>query len=462
MMEKDASRAATKILSNFASKLRYEDLPEDIRERAKVYIMDSLGCAIGGGLTGHGKTAVEMFSALGGIPESRVLATNQKIPCLHAVYVNSYLANALDFDDTYSSWAHPGASIIPPGYAVAEKVGEISGKAFIAAVVAGYEVSIRIGAAILPSQERYKQAWGISTHQIFGSVTVAGKLLSLEPEALAIAYGFAGNSAPVLHCRKIGLEVEERPFTWLKNNFGWSAMGGVLSAFLAQKGCRGPLTILDGDRGFWTMTGSDRCDFNLMVEDLRKKYLIAETSFKPYASCRWTHSTLDAVHEIMGQEVFSPEIIEKVCVNSFYETYRSLNSKHPENLVDAQFSIPFLVAVTLAGHSPSQGLYEEDLKDSTVYELAEKIRVESDEEADQLFESQKKMLSKVTIYLKDGREFRSRVDVIRGDPGKFQSLSEMQEKYKILVSRVLGEKTAVQSMELIMDLEKLSDVTNLF
>jgi len=399
---------------------------------------------------------------MGGTPEARILGTGERIPCLHAIYVNAYLSNVLDFDDTFSTWSHPGSTIVTPAFGVAEKIGGISGKQYLTAVVAGYEMSIRIGLATLPSPERYKQAFGMATHQIFGSATVAGKLLSLNPGEMATAYGFAGMSAPVAHCRKNGLDGNERPFSWLKNNFGWAAMGGVLAVFLTQKGFAGPHKVLDGERGFWAMCGSDRCDFDAMVKELGKTFLIGETSFKPYASCRWTHSTIDATREIIGRENLDPRMVERISVRSFFELCRNMTLKHPSNIIDAQFSIPFLVAATIMGHSPHEGLYEEALRDPEVFALSEKVSLEPDEESDRMYLNEKLMPSKVTIRMKDGQEFEKRVDVPSGSPGNFQPLSEQLEKYELLVSRVLGAEKSMESLEKIMEIERISEVAQVF
>lgn len=456
------TKEVTRTLADFASNLRYEDIPVGVREKAKGYILDSLGCCIGGYLTEPGKKVTDFFTSMGGNPESQIFATGQRVPCLHAVYVNAYLSNALDFDDTFGAWSHPGAMIVSPGLAVAEKVGGVSGKDYLSSVVAAYEVTIRVGLGTAPSPKRYKQAWGISTHQVFGSTTVAGRLLHLDSDAMATAYGFAGNSAPVPYCRKSGLEIEERPFSWLKNNFGWAAMGGVLGAILAQNGFIGPRNVLDGERGFWTMCGSDQCDFDIMVKGLGENFLIQETSFKPYSSCRWTHSSLDALREILEREPLVPEMVEKVTIRSFFEICHHMGVKQPSNIFDAQFSLPYLVAVTLNGHSPHLGLYEEDLRDPRVLELANCVHLEADEEADHLFLEKGLMPSEVTIRTKDGGEFKSRVEVPSGSPGKFLPLSEQSEKYMFLVSRVLGKEKAIQSLERIMEIEKFPDVARIY
>lgn len=100
----------THALSEYIAKAKFEDISENVLEDAKDYILDSLGCAIGGAKLQPAKVIIDLFTELGGHPEASILATEKKLPCIHTAYVNSYLANPLDFDDTYTApLAHPGA-----------------------------------------------------------------------------------------------------------------------------------------------------------------------------------------------------------------------------------------------------------------------------------------------------------------------------------------------------------------
>ena len=193
-------------------------------------MLDSIGCSVGGSRLEPGKIVVEFFEGIGGTPEATVFATGKRLPLMNAVYVNAFLANVLDFDDTYANLAHPGATVIPPALAVAEKI-RANGRRLLTAVVVGYETSLRVGLAIQATPDRYKQVLGLSTWQIVGSAVVAGKLLEFARKQMSNAIGLACVNAPVPCTRKLGLELEERPFAWSKNNYGWAAMGGVMGLY---------------------------------------------------------------------------------------------------------------------------------------------------------------------------------------------------------------------------------------
>ena len=222
---KTETGSPTKILSEFVARMTYDDLPSEIKEQARLYILDSIGCSIGGSVVAPGKIIINAFQGINGSPESTILPTGKKVPCIHASYVNSYLANILDFDDTFTAVGHPGSSIIPSALAVAEMV-ETTGKELINAVVLGYESAIRIGLGIEPSPERFKKVWGMGSHHIFGAAAAASRLMQMSADQVAMAFGMAGYSAPVPFMRKTGLKIQERPKSTAKCNFGWSSMGG--------------------------------------------------------------------------------------------------------------------------------------------------------------------------------------------------------------------------------------------
>ena len=145
----------------------YDDLPDEVIDRAKMSILDSLGCAIGGSTLEPAGIILSFLTELKGKPESTLIPKGPKVPTIHAAYANSYLANLMDFDDT--GRGHPGACIIPPALAVAERIGA-SGRELINAVTLAYEVHARIADAITPSTQRDKQVRGVATHETFGAI----------------------------------------------------------------------------------------------------------------------------------------------------------------------------------------------------------------------------------------------------------------------------------------------------
>ncbi len=441
MVSGNYGESPTRILSEYIAGKRYQDIPGAVREKAKILILDSLGCSIGGSMLNPGKMILRFFESLGGTPESTVHATGKRIPCIHAAYVNSALANMIDMDDTLidKGIGHPGATVVLPGLAVAERVGA-DGKALINAVVLGYEVSVRILNALAPTPERRSQVWGMATFQIFGALTVSCKLLGLDADQIASALGLAGFCAPVPFIRKLG--TDQRPTNWLKNNFGWASMGGVMSALQAATGFQGSTCIFDGEKGFWIMAGSDRCDFDELTKGLGEDYrFMDKISFKYYAACRFTHTTLDALRKVKAENAINPKDIAKIRVKTFYEAYK-FKTYRGLNIMEAQFSLPYVIALELLDRSPSQGLREEDLEDNDVLRIADLVSLELDPKAEKLFLEKHLMPSYVTIVMKDGRSLSGSEDVPKGDIGKPLSNEELKEKFRNIVGPLFGEAKA--------------------
>lgn len=449
-------------LSEYIAKAKFEDIPEDVVEYAKCLILDLIGCAIGGSTLQPGKIIIDFFTELGGYPQASILATGKKLPCIHTAYVNSYLANLLDFDDDSSvAEGHPGATIIPAGLALAEKI-RASGRDFITAVVIAYEAWARISQGIAASPERRAKVWGLSVHQIFGAAIASSKLLKFDAEQIANALGLAGASAPVPSVRKSGLELKERPVSWAKNNFGWASMGGILSAFLTERGFIGNKHILDGEKGFWLMAGSDRCDFDKITLNLGTDYLISGTGFKPYASCRWTHSSLDATAEIMVKYRIDVNRIESIKVSTFSELVEGFGVNKPVSILDAQFSLPHLIALELLGRSPRRGLSDDNLTDPKVQSLAEKVSIELSPEIEERYRQNKKFCSSiVSIEQIDGSLFAERVDIPQWDPEKSPAKEELHSKFTYLTAPIIGVDASRAIIGDLEQLENLKDVSSM-
>jgi 2-methylcitrate dehydratase PrpD len=386
-MTGSAAPDVTGEIARFVSETRFEDLDPDTVERLKRLILDGVANAVAGLHTAASRIQSGILSDLGSEQVARILGSGERASLLTAAYVNAASSNALDFDDTYKTFLHPGATAVAPTLAVAEKLSA-HGRDIIAAVAVGYEVPIRVAEAAFPSPERLRQVWGFAPWQSLGAAAATANLLRLDTETTRHALGGAAFNAPVPSVRKIGLEPEDRPLAWTKNNYGWAAMGGVLGALLAQNGFRSSRTVLDGDHGFWMMAGSDRYDTELLTAGLGTAFRLRATRIKPYASCRWTHSALDCVRQMRRRGDLPPlPDIERVEVHAFRELASNFTNPAPEDIVDAQFSLPYLLALEFADRSPARGLSESDLTDPAILDAAARIAVRHDEEMDAPFHS---------------------------------------------------------------------------
>jgi len=452
----EGQRTTTQILADYVAGAEFDDLPARVVAAAKLYILDSFGCQIGGATMPHAQVALALFGELGGVEESTILATGQRTTHLFAAYVNGALANALDFDDCYLDIGHPAATIVPAALAMAERLGS-SGREFLNAVVVGYEVSLRICDSIRPTRERHRIGPTMATWQIFGAAVAAAKLLRLDREQMLWAFGHAGVSAPVPSRLKNGLYPEARPFSQIKNNFGWAAMGGVLAAQLASRGLRGNRTMFDTDENFAVMAGSDRCDHARFTSGLGTEFLMPLTGIKQYGACRQTHGTLDAVSALMESHDFEPRDVAHVLVESTTGVHRNFDVRRPAHIVDAQFSIPPLVALTLAGHSPARRLAFDRLDEPLVQELIGKVEVGLDPEADGIFAAERHIPATVTITLADGRILRHTQRSPSGDPEHPIPPEQVRAKFRQLTAPIVSTERAERILALV---DRLDDVAS--
>lgn len=448
------THSPTEILSRYVVESVYDRVPREVTEAAKIYILDNVGCIIGGTQLGPSRIVIDLFREWGGADEAAVFGTDLRLPMPHAAYVKAYLANALDFDDTYLRRGHPGSSIIPAALAVAQRVGA-TGSELIQAVILGYEVSLRIGGAIIPTPQRFKQVWGLSTWGIFGAIAATARLLKLDVEQTRHAFGLGGLNAPVPNNRKLGLEKEDRPFGWAKNNYGWASMGAVIGCLMARRGFVGNRFILDGERGFWAMAGSDRCDFEALTAGLGRDYLLPNTGFKPYACCRWTQTGLDAARSLRARHPIGTREIVKVEVHTFGELVESFWGTRPVSIFDAQYNLPYVLALELLGRSPRAGLSEADLDNPDVITLFEKITLTLDAEADRRFFERALIPVRLVVTLSDGRVLEEYAEIPTGAPGgPAFTTDDVQTKFHELAEPVVGSKRARALRDIVLGLEK--------
>ncbi len=450
--------SATRTLAEYVAQARFENLPAYVVLQAKHVIRDSLGCLLGGSTLAAGDRLRAMMMPMAADGPSTVAGTTRRITPALASYINAQLTNLLDFDDTLEGKAlgHPGATIIPAALAIAEQV-HASGKDLLTAVTVGYDIYIRVAAAGKPTYPRNKQVRGLATWQGFGSVSAAARLLHLDAEATARAFGMTALHAPVPFVGKI---YEERPMWELKNNYGWVALGGVLATLYARDGLPANHDILDGQTGFWVMAGSDQCNFPLMTQGLGREYGILDVSIKPYSSCRHTHSPLDALRSIIQTTDLRADQVRAVhlCGDSkikVFEDYR------PRSFIDAEFSLPYIAAMLLLRVPTGYGWLDgERWNDPSIQQLADRIHLEVDPTAEA--QAAKGLpLTRVSVEFADGRVEHAEAGFARGHPQNPLSASELASKFSSLAERAIGLSRANELNSLIDDLDQVADISQL-
>jgi 2-methylcitrate dehydratase PrpD len=450
----------TEKLVDLVIHFREQPIPSEVIDRAKIFIMDSIGCAIGGYATGAGKQIVMQAKEFKGADEAAVIGDGSLVSAPFACWANSSLANVLDMDDVFAGTAHQANCLVPTALGIGQAVKK-SGLDVLRAVILGFEVGSRIMMYCWPSPSKARTYFP-STWQVFDAVTVTGTLLGLGPKELCHAYGLAGTVPPLpIDMQKF----VERPMGFSKNVFGWTTLTGIFWTQMAKKGAQGTAQIFDGDAGFWTIMGSDFRDFDKLVEGLGEKYNILDTKYKPYPLCTWGHSSVDAFEKIVRENKLSVERIGAINVKTLKRAVDFLASPRMETMYDAQFSLPHALSMVALGKKPGpEWMTEENIFHNPVAKsIAEKVSMHVDPAAEQVFNDQKGLAIPTEVEVKtvDGKVYRENVTYSKGTPNNPFTEEELKDKFKTLASAVFEPNKINQIIDTVGAIDRLDDISTL-
>lgn len=450
----------TEKVVDFIANSKKESIPKDVIEHTKIFILDTIGCAIGGYCTKPGRQIAALAKEFSGAGEASVFGDGTRVSTPFACWANSSLANVLDMDDVFAGTAHQANCLIPTAFGIGEAQGS-SGLDIIHAIVLGFEAGSRIGLHAWPSPAKARTYFP-STWQVFDAVIAAGKLLGLGQKELYHAFGLAGTVPPLpIDMQKF----VERPMGFAKNVFGWTTFTGVFWTLMAQKGSEGTPHILDGEAGFWTIMGSDQHDFEKIIQGLGKEYNIMDTKFKPYPLCTWGHTSLDAVKKIFKENSINAENVESIKVKTLKRAVDFLSDQKMETIYDAQFSFPHAVSMIVLGKKPGpEWMSEENMfHNPEAKAIAGKVMMEVDPSAEQVFfdENGLAIPSDVEIKTVDGKTYREGIKYSKGTPNNPFKIEDLKEKFKTLASSLFSENRINEIIETIDSLDKLDDISGL-
>jgi 2-methylcitrate dehydratase PrpD len=450
----------TRTLANYAANLKFEDLPREVVEQAKLLTLHVIGVAIAGSQLKQGKDAIALAKKMGGDKrESTILSDGTKVSSVQAAFANGTLADVLDWEDC--SWTgHPSAGAIPAALAVGEDI-EASGREYITSVVAGYEVYQRIAMAIQPTRQYYqKHGWGLTTWQIYAAAIPAARLMKLDENKMAHAIGIAGTLTPITN-RKVAVSRSDM----YHYQHGLTARDGIVAALVAQSGINGLDDMLDGDIGYCN-TMSDQCRWGWLTKGLGKDYLIMETLFKHWPVNMWVQQFIDLVDSIRKEEPIRVEDIVEIIVMPNFHKEASRMIFRPEGysgIADAQFSIPYCIAVSLLDHKPGPNWFtEEKLKDPDVLDLASKVRAEgldiSPLDAFAVFQNGDYPMASVEIVARNGRRISKAVQFPKGHPKNRLSEEEFINRFTETASFALKTNQVERVLNTVLALQDVVDI----
>ena len=416
----------------------WENVPAAVQHQAKRCLMDTLGALIAGNETPVREVMTRVAKKQLCGDEATILVSGERVSVAGAVLVNGFAANALDIDDGHRLVkGHPGACTLPVILAAGEMVPSCSGKAFLTALVIGYEIGIRAG---LIRHALYRTYHSSGSWGAISGAAVAGKLLGLDKKRLFHAMGTAEYHAPIAPMMK-GIATPSMG----KDSIGWGALVAILSVLMAREGFTGVTPLFDDTpESEW-------------VENLGREYKMMNVYFKPYAACRWAQPAVVGSLKIVRENRISPRDIRDICVRTF-EAATKLPCTPPENTEQAQYNLSFPVAAALIdGEVGPKQVLPPRLYNSQILDLADRVHTEVSINFEKMFPS--KACSEVIIETHQGKIFNSGpVEAMWEPPDTLPSDSELEEKFHWLVDPVLGQEKADPLAALIWDLDKMEDL----
>jgi 2-methylcitrate dehydratase PrpD len=376
------------------------------------------------------------------------LASGRRATLRAAALINGAAAHSVEFDDIWRDAVyHPGAPVIAAALATAQTQGA-SGEQLLRGIVVGYEISTRIGDAVMPSHYKFWHTTG--TVGCFGAAAAAATLLGCNREQFMNALGTVGTFASGLQ-QAFRSEAMSKPL-----HAAHAAEAGVTAALAAEKGVTGVHDIIEGEVGFGAAT-SNAPDWTKATRGLGTDYHITRVTFKNHGCCGHAFPSLDAVQTLKDQHAIDYRQVRKVRIATYQGGLDVIANYEPEGDYQAKFSLPYVVAHALVYGPVRLDAYgPERLANPAIRELMKKTELSADPELSKAFPGRR--AAKVEIELADGRRFSHFQETRKGDPELPLSDEELNDKYLELASPVIGDAGARSLLAVLWRLEGLPDV----
>jgi len=455
----------SRVLADFAAGIRYEDIPEHVITTQKKSILDNLGIIMGASSLGDGcrafvGTAKEL--AAGGRPEACVPGFGLWLPAVWAAFANASMSHSLDFGDTQmKAVIHSNASVFPAALAVAQKLGNVSGRDFLTALVAGSETACRIAMGVHEDLEKYG-FYMPTIYTSFGAAAAAAKLMQLSAEEIVNAFSL---NLCQTTCSAELMNNAETQIRSVREAF--AARNAVVSAELASRGVVGFRQPLEGERGFYRAYARTAGDEQAALAGLGEHYEAGDLYFKLWPSCAGTHPVIRLLLQLTREHELKPVNIRRIHVVCSQRNRMLLEPealrRNPETPIIAKFSIPYTGAIAVIRGRLTLGDFSpESLKDPEVRGLAARFTHEVNES----WSKREGMNTEVTVYTADGSAFRAFSAEQEGQTAE-PSFAELKEKYLACAvhavqplsrEQLLKAADLVEHLEQEDSLEELADI----
>ena len=448
----------TQNLVQFCSELSFKKLPDEVKHKAKLCVLDYVANIYGSLELDAVRSVVDFVRSLGGPEAATALGCGFKTGLQNAAFINGTTAEAIEAQDGLRFGGnHPVSAVIPASLVMSESL-DLPGTLLIEAVVAGYEVANRVAASMHPFHT-LSGFLPTGTCGALGAAVAVSKLMGHGYPEMLNAMGNAGYILPISMAEQL-----MGGYTVKIIQGGQAASAGIMAAGLAGKGVTGSPYVLEGTElkgGFTQITVRVDAKLERITDKLGEYYSIMDIYFKPYTACRHTHGAAQATLMMMKEKKIMPDDIDSISVSTYAVAALAVGKGVPDggSFVSAQFSIPHVVAVCILDNvlGPVQ-LTERRIVDPAVIALAKKVKVKSDDELNKMYPD--KTASRVEILMKNGERLTRQVDIPKGDPRDPMEAKDLERKVKFFSGK-RDPKKSERIIDEIMNMEKTKNIRDL-
>src|SRR5580704_14516923 len=434
----------TELLAQYAAALRYEDIPADVIARAKQCIADTIAVIICGYEQPWSRMIARYAEKYGGTGKSRVLGPGgARLNAPAAALANGAIAHAFEMDNLTwpNTGVHPGATLLAPALAVAQERA-LGGEALIGAVIAGAEVMIRIGRATHHRNEsRGFHAPG--TTGPFGAAVACARLLGLDAGGMRNALGIAGSLA----CGLLEFARAGNGAMVKRLHLGRAAESGVLAAHLAADGFNGPASVLEGEFGFLRVFCDSEFDAAELTRELGRSYATRSITLKRFPCHISAHTSVQAILDLRAEHGYGAAEVNSIHIAGNEKMAGVNNIPSPADIMMAQYSIPFCVALAHVRDPRDPRSFDEAaLREPQIRALASRVKITVADDPPT------PLAAAVTVTLHDGQVLTRSVSDFKGTPQRPLDEAELRDKFLLLTRHCTAD--AGEMFDRLQNLER--------
>ncbi|MGV8058168.1 MAG: MmgE/PrpD family protein [Smithellaceae bacterium] len=447
-------------LAEMVVNTRYDDVPAEVIDVTKKIILDNLACIVAGSKWEVVPQIAELVNEWGGIPQGTVLIYGYKVPAPSAAFANGVMARAIDMGDVHDLSGHIYENVIPTLLsAVGMEKKKPTGKDFLIATIVGAEVSVRAAAAIALTTHTALGIPGEFHFSMTGAASVA-RLRGLSVEETWTAMGITYSVHAMAELQKYAEGTQ-----MARTQHSFASDTAIKATLLAQRGITAPKGIFLGVPG-GIFRHLPYEDFNpgYLTDDLGKKWLAVETSLKPYASCKYTHSWTDAMAQLLRKYKFDYKDIAGIRLTGSVGSRMTVEPKeakwNPKTVGEACYSAPYAVATAaIKGSVFLEDFAPAELKRADKLDLMRKVTVDIDPNIKTPFDG-----FTVEVTLKNGKTFRQTSQYVLGHPKNPMSWNDVENKFWKCVpfsATQIPKAKFERAVDICKNLEKVQDMSEL-